>query len=255
MSAVDDSGRERGDDKTDRKVISQDEENRLREQIRSRLETELGRNTTSSESVADASTEEAHHATPERHLAERLAIIRREEDAFYAERGLVRYKNRRGEYEWLTKEEHDARVERRRRRGIKRQSSKGFIPRFSSSAVDRALGGVLTTALVIVILGATIAIFARSGDRQTGFVIDVRSEPVGAAVFINDEPANASTNAELHVEGPGTYIVTVALPGYRVRPESRTVHLVTEGDARVLSFSLYTQQDTMRHVGAEGISP
>ena len=213
------------------RFLSKEEEEELRKQVRQRLESEHGK----------LYEKRGSSRVPSGALrAERLRIIREEEDAFYAERGLYRYRNHRGEYEWLTKEEIERRLARRKRHSRRKRSS--LFPKVLGETVGDVLGWLTVFAVLVI----TAAFLFHSRTSSTEYAIDVRSEPPGAAIFLNGRPANASTNAQVYLEGPGTYTVHVVRPGYRSIPQNRVVHVTEHEKTATLIFTLYpSAQDTV----------
>ena len=219
---------------------STEEEQILREQVQNRLESEHlklhGRSLTPpSNSQVDRLSR-----------AERLHIIREEEDTFYAKQGLYRYLNHRGQYEWLTKED----IERKRSsRRMQRSSSR----RESRLGVRRTLGkgrlaNLLSWLTVLSLLVVAVLIYAHARIAAPDYTIDVHSAPVGAAIFVNGEAIDQSTNTRISVDTFGTYAITVVRPGYRVVPPSKTVEVV-KGTPQIVVFTLCrlrsdTEQET-----------
>lgn len=228
--------------------LTPEEERRLREQVHARLDSQNARESHTVEQN-QPEPETGPTATPTKYLTERLRVIREAEDEYYAERGLYRYKNHRGEYEWLTEEERKIRLERRgkrkRRSGSQRRTSesRGIASRLHSKRLDSMLGRVFSVAFAVVIIGLGIALLTNDTDGRTGYVIDIRSEPPGAAIFIDDEATGRRTPAEYHVKGPGTYSVSVARPGFDPRPESHRVVVTNKANRPTVVFTLYSTRN------------
>lgn len=223
-------------------VLPPEEEDSLRKQVRNRLAADYDREQQSKQNKAATDPSSA-----ELLRAERLRVIREEEDVFYAARGLYRYKNHRGEYEWLTKEECDRRVVARsdRKRG---RSSRSLSERVRG---ERFFSDVINGLIVVIVLVIAFLVFRREHGPATGYTVDVRSEPTGAAVFVNGDPANVTTNAAVGLPHPGFYTIRIVRPGYRVVPRSVEVHVSDENKSPTVSFSLYPEtRDTTRDAGS-----
>lgn len=216
-------------------ILPGDEEEVLRRQIRGGLEAEYERER------AKQSKPATEVPAAELLRAERLRIIREEEDAFYAKRGLFRYKNHRGEYEWLTKEERDRRLAARREKRSRR-SARSLLGRLNSESF---LGDVVNGLIVVVVFAVAVLVFRQEHRPQSLYSVSVRSEPTGAAVFLNGEPVNAMTNAVVSIQRPGFYMIHVLRPGYRAVPPSVEIHVSDEKKAPVVSFSLYPEAGTV----------
>lgn len=165
-----------------------------------------------------------------------------EEERAYAEKGLYRYRNHRGEIEWLTKAQIEQRKERRKRsRSTRSRASRSSKSRISSRNLDAILGGVISAALVLVILSTTIYFIARNTGSNPRYVIDVVSHPPGAAVFVNGVATGHVTDSSVHIEDPGEYEVTVHLPGYLTIPPSFSVEVHDDVPKQSVTFSLHQQ--------------
>jgi hypothetical protein len=227
------------EDAPDESLISSEDEGRLRKQVRHRLVAEYER-AMKRLKLEDSSGQSTSTDRSNEYLSERLRVIREEEDAFYAERNLYRHKNHRGEYEWLSEEDRDQRQKNRHRQRSKKKprESKSFI-KFSMQRLDRVLGVVITTGLLIgITVVASLLVFGQSG-KDTGYTISVHSEPPGAAIYVNGEPANKVTNSLIYVDDIGVYELSVAIPGYWAKPTTQKV-FVTASDTPILAtFTLY----------------
>ena len=187
------------DPQRDDGLMSSDEEQRLREEVRARLLSEMQHERGFSDKSA---SDEAALLR-----MERQRIMREEEDAFYAERGLRRYRNHRGEYEWLTEEEIADR--KGRRRAARPGSQRGFFSK-------RSMGDVISGIVLLGAVAISLLIVMRSvKTSDLPYAIEILSEPPGAAVFVNGKAANLSTNCLVHVSNPGTVMVSLYLPGYQ----------------------------------------
>ncbi|HDS74576.1 MAG TPA: PEGA domain-containing protein, partial [Firmicutes bacterium] len=154
-----------------------------------------------------------------------------------------RYKNHRGEYEWLTQEQIEKRKARRKRSGSKRmRESKSWIPQITSQKLDSLLGTVFSAALVLAIIATAVYLIARSGEVTSPYNVHVASQPPGAAIFIDGAATEKTTDAYIHVKSAGDYEVSVHLPGYRAIPSEIRVDLNDVEPTRSIVFSLYPQE-------------
>lgn len=226
-------------------LLSAEEEARIREQVRNRLRPEVNGEMPHSTSDPSRRTSEKQPTRDREIISERLRIMREEEDRIYAEHGLYRYKNHRGEYEWLTQDQIDKRKDRRRRSRAKRpRESKSWVPQITSHKLDSVLGPVFSAALVLVILATAIYLIVRSGEVVTPYAIHVTSLPAGAAIFVDGVATGKTTDAYVHVERVGAYEISVHLPGHRIVPESFTVDVIDAESTQQVVFSLYPQEST-----------
>jgi len=230
---ADDAGAEKGP----AEHLPPKESEELRRQVRRRLESEYER------LHGRAHAPEHEMSSADRARTERLRLIREEENAFYAERGLYRYRNHRGEYEWLTSEElADRQASRRQRR--KRYAERGFFQQLIHSSL---LKDVMNGLLVVVVLALVIFVFRYEERQKTEggslavYQVRVRSEPAGAAIFLDGRPTRATTNEVLRLREPGEHVVSVVRPGYRTVPESTRVQLTQKYTELTLYFTLYRQ--------------
>ena len=210
-------------------ALPDDEAADLRRQIRHRLESEYSRTrSTSPDAIDEGGSESAR--------TERRRILREEEDAFYAERGLYRCRNHRGEYEWLTKED----IERRRSRRHRKES--GFLKSLLSGSIVR---DIANGALVVLVVIALVILFRHRrveeevAGQNAEYKIEIQSEPPGAAIFVDGVSTGRSTNATVSIRKPGYHDVSVYRPGYRTMPESQRITVTGEGAAHALTFTLY----------------
>ena len=207
--------------------LSSEEEEQVREEARKRL---LAENEHRNAGNGIAPNGVDVHAELRR--AHRLRVMREEEDAFYAERGLFRYRNHRGETEWLTQDE----IAKRKANHRRKRSS--LIRRLQRQLPSGEFFGFLA---VIGLLVAGFLYFrdGRAPAFRTALEIRVMSNPQGAAVFLDGVSANATTDAILPVRKAGPHVISVARPGFRAVPSSVIVNL-TEGSPQGLAtFTLY----------------
>jgi hypothetical protein len=99
---------------------------------------------------------------------------------------------------------------------------------------------VISVSFAVVILGLGVILLTNDTEGRTGYIIDIRSEPPGAAIFIDDEATGRRTPAEYHVSGPGSYSVSAARPGFEPRPESHRVIVTNKTNRPTVVFTLYS---------------
>jgi hypothetical protein len=216
-------------DETSPPSLSSDEEAEVRREVRAKLKAETER-----VAFEQPATRPSPDASSESRRAERSRVMREEEDAFYAERGLIRYRNHRGETEWLSSDE----IARKRlqkhqsrhrgsllRKMTRRLSFKGVFGFFSVVALF-AVGYFLLRP-------SKLSVFAPA------FAVEVLSIPAGAAVFVDGISANSTTDAHVSISSSGGHVISVAKPGYRSVPDAIHVNFTSENAKAVASFSLY----------------
>ncbi len=219
----------------DAQLLSPRQERELREEVRKRLEAQESERTVPSRRQTPARVSKEQ--------IERRRIIREAEDEFFAERGLYRYRNHRGEIEWLSGDDIEHRKSRRHRRG--QRSLKSRMKRlFNERSISDLVSGIVVIA---VFTAAGFLVFRQASVIATPkYPVEVRSIPPGAAIFIDRMPADASTNTQVFVSEAGHYAISVYLPGYRVVPDH---HVVEVGHSEVtpsVAFTLYaTSSDSI----------
>ena len=212
--------------------LTEAEEQELRSQTRTRLE---------SESEIRADNDDSNAAFRQ---AERRRIAREEEDAYYAEKGLYRYRNHRGEYEWLTQDQVDYRKQRRRYRSTSKKRNR-FSRLFSERTLSEFISGLVVLSVVVV---SVLVVIRALNANDRPYALEVLSEPPGAAIFVNGKAADASTNTIVRLSSSGRTLIVVALPGYHSM--SRTLEIAPEpvDPPPVIHFRLQT-------ISADSVSP
>ncbi|RMI25517.1 MAG: PEGA domain-containing protein, partial [Calditrichaeota bacterium] len=204
--------------------LTPEEEKRLREQIRRELEEREQRLKRSKEQIEEERR---------RKLEERIrqTIREEEEERFYTERGLVKYKNRYGEIEWITPEEADKRMGRKR---SKRTSRRRKL---------RKRRKLLRWGLNLGAVGLALMLFLflqrynpRKGVPATGTII-VKTDVPGAQIFLNGTEKHRFTPDTLPNMGPGNYFISVYKEGYSAWPPMQKISLERNRTA-VVEFSL-----------------
>jgi hypothetical protein len=212
--------------------LQDDEERQLREQVRRRL-VASGRK---GSSLGDSSTEVSDSAGEAARRGERLRVIREEEDRFYLERGLYRHKNHRGQFEWLTKEQIRHRRKRSGQSPTRHRKHRGwFAKRFSKSS--RA--SIMSWLTVLGFMGAAVVVSKIVNRPVMEYEVEVLSVPPGAAIFMDGQPTGRSTNSIIDMWEGGSHTFSVASPGYRAEPPTKTVDIVKDEVASV-AFTLYS---------------
>ncbi len=207
--------------------LSPEEEEQIREEARRRLLAENEHRNTGNGIASDGVDVNA-----ELRRARRLRVMREEEDAFYAERGLFRYRNHRGETEWLTQDEIA------KRKANHRRKRSGLIRRIQRRLPSGEFFGFLA---VVGLLVAGFLYFrdGRAPAFRPALEIKVMSNPQGAAVFLDGVSANSTTDAVLPVAKAGPHVISVARPGFRAVPSSIIVHLTEGSPQGMATFTLY----------------
>jgi hypothetical protein len=212
------------------RLVSEQAEKSLRSRVRELLIAEF-----EFEHPDTQKSEDLAHARMIR--AERRRIIREEEDRFHDEKGLVRYRNHRGDIEWLTNEEVAQRKELQGRRSS--GSSKG-ASRKSRGSWKGAVGCVTVVAVIVIalVLASRFGVVIR-GVGSASYTVMVRSVPPGAAIFINGKPTGMVTDGRVTVRDIGTHVIEVIRPGYLTVPARITVDVIAEEAHPEAAFSLY----------------
>jgi hypothetical protein len=204
-------------------ALTPEEEKRLREQVRQRLEKRLKKmSETNSEDVARQSK-----------MEERLRkqIMEEEEERFYTERGYVKYVNHRGGVEWLTPEEAEERKSKRR-------TGKG-----SSRRKKRQIRKVMQWVVNVVAVLMALGIFGYLWRYNPNPVVSVgtmvvESDVPGAQVFVNGiERSGYTTPARFTELATGTYFVSVYKEGYSAWPPMQKI-VVEKGKTSVAQFQI-----------------
>jgi hypothetical protein len=99
----------------------------------------------------------------------------------------------------------------------------------------------MNAVIVLAVLLVAVITFWREGAPTSRYGISVRSEPAGAAVFVNDQAANATTDGTVKIAAPGFYTIRIVKPGYRPLPPTVEVHVTEENPVPNASFSLYPE--------------
>ncbi len=180
-----------------------EEEKRLREEIRRKLEERLAR-----EQKIKSKSEEARRRQLEERL--RAKIREEEEEKFYTEHGYVKYINRHGEVEWLPKEEAERRRGSRRKR---RPSSHQLKKRRKRIKIMVNIGVVLGAILILV--GAFF--FNPNRTPKKGHLI-VYSDVEGATIYLDGEPLKYFTPDTIKNLIVGKHYVTVYKEGFSTYP-------------------------------------
>ncbi len=219
--------------------LSPEEEQRIREEARKRLLAE-----NEHRNAGNGAAPNGVDVNAELRRAHRLRVMREEEDAFYAERGLFRYRNHRGETEWLTQDE----IAKRKANHRRKRSS--LIRRLQRRLPSGEFFGFLA---VIGLLVAGFLYFrdGRAPTFRAALEIRVMSNPQGAAVFLDGVSANVTTDAVLPVGKAGPHVISVARPGFRAVPSSINVHLTEGSPQGMAAFTLYPVRSDTTNTMAE----
>ncbi len=206
--------------------LTPDEEKKLREEIRKKLE---GREQKEREHKQRAESEKS------RLLEERMrAKIKEEEtEKYYSEKGYVKYKNRHGETEWLLPEEAEKRQSRRRSTGRSKQSRK--------AKARRNLYINLAIVIVVTAVFAVVYKYNPGNKVQTGNLF-VDSNISGAIIYLDGKRLNHFTPDTLRQLKTGDHLINVYKEGYSAFPPVKPVTLA-KNKTTVVRFEL---QNTAR---------
>jgi hypothetical protein len=127
-------------------TLSRDEEERIRAEVRARLEDlEAQRQRRAGRDEDGRRREELERER------ERRRIIREEEERFFRERGYRRFVDRAGNVRWLSPDQVEKRnieIERRRRRSRTKRIQRA-VERLNLKVIGLATGALVVTALVL----------------------------------------------------------------------------------------------------------
>ena len=206
--------------------LSPEEEQRIREEIR----TQLGQTLKAKQRKRELQDERRRERASDR---ERQRIFEEEERKFYEAQGLQRHINRHGAVEWLTSEE----IRKRRRTGKERyrvRKKKKWIQRWM------VVGRVF--ALVVIVGGLGGALYSmrslRGAEKEAPVtVLWVRSNVQGAAIYVDGNPTEITTDGVIKDLLEGRHVVAVAKPGYVAIPDKKEIE-VAPGDTIEVAFEL-----------------
>ena len=199
-------------------ALTPEEEKKLREEIRKKLEAREERYRESKQKE-----EELRRQRLEDRL--RAKIREEEEEKYYRERGYVQYKNRHGEVEWVTPEEKEKRQNSRRTRKVssrrKRQKRKKML-RWA------------TTALMLFLAVGVLGFLYRYNPKpvQKAGSIQIVTGISGARIFLDGKELNALSPDTLRHLVAGRHYVAVFKEGFSVWPPYRQVAVKPGGVTR-----------------------
>jgi hypothetical protein len=207
-------------------ALSSEEEQRIREEIRSRLAQTL-----EAKQHKEALQEQRRRErTSER---DRQRIFEEEEHQFYEAQGLKKYINRHGGVEWLTREE----IKKRRRAGREQYHTQKKKKRMRKWM---AVGRIFILVLIVGGLGGALYKIRSMNvpeEKEPTTVVWVRSNVQGATIYVDERATGMMTDGVLKGLSEGKHIVAVALPGYVAIPDKQEIQIARK-DTLELSFEL-----------------
>lgn len=198
--------------------LTPDEEKKLREEIRRKLEERERR-----EKQSKQKSEEERRRQLEERL--RIRIREEEEEKFYTERGYVRYKNRHGEMEWITAEEAE-------RRAGTRRSRKPSSHRQHKKKARIRLALNLAALFLVLVVAALIYKYNPGRGPKTGHLV-VSSDVTGALIYLDGEATKYFTPDTLEKLPVGKHVATVYKEGFSVYPPMAPVAVEKNKLARI----------------------
>ncbi|GAB4169954.1 MAG: hypothetical protein Kow00108_03850 [Calditrichia bacterium] len=179
------------------------DEKKIREEIRHKIEEEFSKRSSGpTKKDDDLSRKE---------LLLREKIRKEEEERFYTQKGLVKYKNKFGEIEWLSPEEADRRKNRRKRK--KKKIKKVF------TKVRRNL---LEFIILLVLMGIVYFVYkfysGKSKIISPTSTLSVETNIDGAAIYLDGKFTNSFTPGNFPDVKPGHHWILVQKPGYLAIP-------------------------------------
>ncbi|RMG67712.1 MAG: PEGA domain-containing protein [Calditrichaeota bacterium] len=184
--------------------LTPEEEKRLREEIRRKLEERERRMKQSQEKAEEER---------QRHLEERLRarIREEEEERFFTERGYVKYINRYGEVEWLTPEEAE---KRRGRKRTRRTSSRRKMRRRR-----KLLTWGINVGMVLFALMVAAALYRYNPRHPSSYgSLVVKSTLPGAVIYLDGKELQKFTPDTLGRIAAGDHFLTVYRDGFATFP-------------------------------------
>ncbi|MCK5119670.1 MAG: PEGA domain-containing protein [Candidatus Latescibacteria bacterium] len=207
-------------------ALSSEEEQRIREEIRSRLAQTLE----AKQQKKTLQEQRRRERTSER---DRQRIFEEEEHQFYEAQGLKKYINRHGGVEWLTREE----IKKRRQSGKERyriQKKKKRIRKWMAG------GRILILVLIAGGLGGVLYKIRSMNvpeEKEPTTVVWVRSNVQGATIYVDERATGMMTDGVLKDLSEGKHNLAVALPEYVAIPDKQEIQ-VARGDTIEVRFEL-----------------
>lgn len=202
--------------------LTPDEEKKLREEIRKKLEEREKRILEQKKHDEDAKLN---------HLEERLRakIKEEEEEKYFRERGYVKYKNRHNEIEWLLPEEAE------KRKNSRRTSRPGS----HHHRKKKRLRNIIIDAVIVVVTLMVVAFIYKYNPVAAPKIgsLFVDSDITGASVFVDGEELSYFTPDTLPKLSKGRHFVTVYKEGYSTFPPMQAI-TISAKKMSSLSFQL-----------------
>ncbi len=203
-------------------ALSSEEEQRIREEIRSRLAQTLE----AKQQKKTLQEQRRRERTSER---DRQRIFEEEEQQFYEAQGLKKYINRHGGVEWLTREE----IKKRRRAGkeqYRAQKKKKRIRKWM------AVGRISILVLIAGGLGGALYKIRTMNvpeEKEPTTVVQVRANVQGATIYVDERATGMMTDGVLKDLSEGKHNLAVALPGYVAIPDKKEIQVALKDTLEV----------------------
>ena len=181
--------------------LSPEEEKRIREEIRKKLEEREEK---------ELNDRARYEMERQKRLEEKIRarIKQEEEEKFYTEKGYVKYKNRHGEFEWITKDEAEQRKKQRRKK-----KSSGYHS-YKRKITRRHLINIF---IISVLLVGSVLLYRLFPTRNVSYgTLIVTTDLPGAEIFLNAQKLNKFTPDTLTKVKAGNYYVSVFKEGYNI---------------------------------------
>ncbi|MCK5733587.1 MAG: PEGA domain-containing protein [Candidatus Latescibacteria bacterium] len=207
-------------------ALSSEEEQRIREEIRSRLAQTLE----AKQQKKTLQEQRRRERTSER---DRQRIFEEEEHQFYEAQGLKKYINRHGGVEWLTREEIKKRLQSGKER-YRIQKKKKRIRKWMAG------GRILILVLILGGLGGVLYKIRSMNvpeEKEPTTVVWVRSNVQGATIYVDERATGMMTDGVLKDLSEGKHNLAVALPEYVAIPDKQEIQ-VARGDTIEVRFEL-----------------
>ena len=204
--------------------LSPEEEKRIREEIRKKLEEREEK---------ELNDRARYEMERQKRLEEKIRarIKQEEEEKFYTEKGYVKYKNRHGEFEWITKDEAEQRKKQRRKK-----KSSGYHS-YKRKITRRHLINIF---IISVLLVGSVLLYRLFPTRNVSYgTLIVTTDLPGAEIFLNAQKLNKFTPDTLTKVKAGNYYVSVFKEGYNIYPPMQMIS-VQENKSAVVDFNVHS---------------
>ncbi len=212
-------------------MLSKEEQEKIRQQIREELQAREKRDTEEAKRRAEEGVggNDVSRSMDKQQLAEEIQCLKREtENNFYKENpNYVQYVDRFGQRRWI----HRLLFEEKRRRSLKRSEAR---KKARWEELRKYL--IILAALIVVIVVAFILVISRKHP-----VLIVRSNVPNASIFIDNLLTSYVTDAVISNISPGNHKIAIYKAGFETKFVPVEVH---KGDTLSISVELDSMKQT-----------